>query len=66
MNMKDESGILEEVEEEEKCRFVDSECTEKCYMYEIIDPSLRMQYCLNCLIGAVIKELKLLRVTGQG
>ena len=57
MNMSDEVEL---------CRFVDDECTEKCYMYEIVDPVLRMAYCHNCLMGRMIRELKLLRVTGLG
>jgi len=51
-------------DEKDKCRFTYGECLEQCYMYEILDPSLRMQYCLNCLLGKVIREIRLLSVRG--
>lgn len=49
----------------EECRFLNEECSEKMYMYEIIEPLIRIKYCQCCLIGKLVKELKLLRVTGS-
>jgi len=54
------------VTEKEICRFSGDFCEEHLYLYEIVEPSLRIAYCHCCLMGKLIKEIKLLRVTGQG
>ena len=44
------------------CRFLDAECNIVPEPELSID--LNLKYCQNCLMGKLISELKLLRVTG--
>lgn len=43
---------------------MNAKCTEKMYMYELVDSDLHLKWCQNCLMGKLIEELKRLRLTG--
>lgn len=57
-------SMIEKEDLVELCRFTGEECHEKLYMYEIVQPMLRIAYCHCCLMGDLIRELKVLRITG--
>ena len=48
----------------ERCRFMNTKCTEKMMMLELSDHYLHLKWCQNCLMGKLIEELKRLRLTG--
>lgn len=46
-----------------KCRFLDMECKNMPLVEYAFTPRLRFQWCLNCLLGRIAREISLLRVS---
>lgn len=60
-----QSGAIEEVERVPFCRFNSSlDCINESVMRTVDDVNRANIFCTNCLRSQLVRELKLLRVTG--